>query len=293
MQNNTKYSKLQVTSLIALRLLIGWHILYEGFAKLLNPQWKSAGFLNESQWILSEYADWATSNPSVLSAVDFLNTWVLIAIGLGLVLGLFARCASIAGAILIFIYYLNAPPIIGYEYILPPDTLHSVFEYPEQDMTLLYSGNLQSSRSQGRVFMGDDASMELGRNAVVTADRNSEKYAERIKSGFIDPGTLMISFNPEAGQIDAVTSASEKYYASPGLTTTTINGRRVDVTHLHLREWLNGVRNGGTPSVDIDMAFVEGITCLMAHKSYTEKRKVYWDENNQIIIEIKNKYNEI
>jgi predicted dehydrogenase len=165
-----------------------------------------------------------------------------------------------------------------------PDSLHCVFEYPQHDLTLLYSGNLASSRSRGRVFMGHDASMELGNNAIITADRNSTRYAEAIKSGAIDPGSPMISFNPEAGQIDAVTSASEKYYASRGLTTTNINGRRVDVTHLHLREWLNCIRNGGTPSANIEMAFQEGITCIMAHKAYVEKRHVVWDSRQQKII---------
>ncbi len=117
-----------------------------------------------------------------------------------------------------------------------PDSLHCVFEYPQHELTLLYSGNLMSSRSRGRVFMGRDASMELGNNAIITADRNSTKYADAIKSGIIDTSAPMISFNPNAGQIDAVTSASEKYYAARGLTTTTINGRNVDVTHLHIRE---------------------------------------------------------
>ena len=49
----------------------------------------------------------------VLNAVDFLNTWGLIAIGLGLILGLFTRAAAISGAILLFVYYLNNPPLIG------------------------------------------------------------------------------------------------------------------------------------------------------------------------------------
>jgi predicted dehydrogenase len=165
-----------------------------------------------------------------------------------------------------------------------PDSLHCVFEYPNHELTLLYSGNLASSRSRGRVFMGHDASMELGNNAIITADRNSTRYADGIKSGLIDTDAPMISYNPAGGQIDAVTSASEKYYAARGLTTTSINGRSVDVTHLHLREWLNCIRNNTTPSVNIDMAFDEGITCLMAHQSYVEKRTVFWDEVNRKIV---------
>ncbi len=165
-----------------------------------------------------------------------------------------------------------------------PDSLHCVFEYPQHDLTLLYSGNLASSRGRGRVFMGNDASMELGSNIIVNADRDSLRYADDIKAGIIDPDSPMISFNPVAGQIDAVTSASEKYYASRGLTTTTVNGQIVDVTHLHIREWLNCIRNGGLPSANINMAFQEGITCIMAHKSYVEKRTTEWDEINRKII---------
>ncbi len=165
-----------------------------------------------------------------------------------------------------------------------PDSLHCVFEYPNRDLTLLYSGNLASSRGRGRVFMGHDASMELGNNAIIMADQNSTRYAEGIRSGAIDPGAPMISFNPGAGQIDAVSSASEKYYASRGLTTTSINGRNVDVTHLHLREWLECIRNGGTPSANIEMAFQEGIACIMAHRSYLEKRTMSWDSENRKIV---------
>ncbi|RIJ46980.1 DoxX family membrane protein [Maribellus luteus] len=115
------YSNLQLTTLVVLRFLVGWHILYEGIAKLLNPQWTSAGFLKESTWILSGFADWVMSNSGILATVDFLNTWGLIAIGLGLILGIFSRVAAISGAVLVFVYYLNAPPLTGLEYSLPTD----------------------------------------------------------------------------------------------------------------------------------------------------------------------------
>ena len=50
-----------------------------------------------------------------------MNTWGLIAIGAGLILGLFARLAAIAGATLIFVYFLNSPPLLGLEYSLPAE----------------------------------------------------------------------------------------------------------------------------------------------------------------------------
>jgi hypothetical protein len=165
-----------------------------------------------------------------------------------------------------------------------PDSLHCVFEYPERDLTLMYSGNLASSRNRGRVFMGHDASMELGNSISITIDRNSTKYKTGIANGLLDTTSPMVSFNSNLGQIDAVTSASEKYYADRGLTNTVINGRQVDVTHLHLREWLNGIRENKTPSANIDVAYEEGIACLMAHYSYLEKRQVFWDKENKKII---------
>lgn len=165
-----------------------------------------------------------------------------------------------------------------------PDSLHCVFEYPHKDLTLIYSGNLASSRNRGRVFMGHDASMELGNNIKITVDRNSTQYKKGISSGLIDTSSPILSFNPNAGQIDAITSASEKYYADRGLTNTFINGRQVDVTHLHLREWLDCIRENKTPSANIEVAYEEGITCLMAHRSYLEKRQVFWDEKQRKIV---------
>jgi len=165
-----------------------------------------------------------------------------------------------------------------------PDLLQCVFEYPNHELTLLYSATLASSRSRGRVFMGHDASMELGNAISITADANSTRYKKQIESGLIDTSVPMVSFNPSSGKVDAVTTATEKYYAARGLTTTTINGRSVDVTYLHIKEWIDCIRSGNTPSSHIDSAFEEGITCLMAHLSYVEKRRVEWDEVNRKII---------
>ena len=121
MKENKIFNPMQRYVLLALRLLIGWHILYEGFSKLLIPNWSSLGFLNESKWILSGFSHWIISHPGLLSAVDFLNTWGLIAIGTGLILGLFTRVAALSGAILLFVYYLNNPPLIGLEYSVPTE----------------------------------------------------------------------------------------------------------------------------------------------------------------------------
>jgi thiosulfate dehydrogenase [quinone] large subunit len=121
MKEDEMYTPIQRYALVVLRMLIGWHILFEGFSKLLASNWSSLGFLRESKWLLSGFSHWIISHPGVLQAVDFLNTWGLIAIGLGLILGLFTRVAAILGAILLFTYYLNNPPLIGLEYSVPTE----------------------------------------------------------------------------------------------------------------------------------------------------------------------------
>ncbi len=121
MKNTQTYSGIQLTTLVLLRFLIGWHLLYEGLSKLLDPNWSSVGFLKESRWILSGFSEWIVSNSGVLNVVDFLNTWGLIAIGIGLILGIFARTAAIAGSMLLLIYFLNNPPLIGLEYSVPTE----------------------------------------------------------------------------------------------------------------------------------------------------------------------------
>ena len=121
MKDKNIYTPLQMTSLVVLRFLIGWHLLYEGFSKVLIPNWSSFGFLQESKWILAGFARWVLAHDNALSVVDFLNTWGLIAIGLGLILGLFTRIASVFGAILLFAYYSNNPPFIGLEYSVPTE----------------------------------------------------------------------------------------------------------------------------------------------------------------------------
>ncbi len=95
--------------------------MFEGLSKFMNPQWSSLGFLRESQWIMSGFANWVISDSSILAVVDLANTWGLMAIGLGLILGLFSRAASMFGVILLLMYYLSSPPLTGLEYSLPSD----------------------------------------------------------------------------------------------------------------------------------------------------------------------------
>lgn len=116
-----RYTNFQLVTLVTLRMLIGWHFFYEGLAKLLNPYWTSAGYLAESQWWFKDIFLSLAASPSALAVVDFLNAWGLVAIGLGLMLGLLTRIANIAGIALLILYYVAAPPFVGYVYSMPAE----------------------------------------------------------------------------------------------------------------------------------------------------------------------------
>ena len=122
------YTQYQLVSLSLLRLLIGWHLLYEGMAKISNANWTSAAYLLDSKWIFSGIAKWMVTNPNILGFVDTLNMWGLTLIGLSLMLGLFSRYASIAGAGLICLYYLFHPPLVGLEYSKPPEGSYLIID---------------------------------------------------------------------------------------------------------------------------------------------------------------------
>jgi len=134
----SNYSKWQLTALIILRVLIGWHFLYEGIAKLIKPGWSAAGFLLQSKWIFSGLFNWMAGNPTVLSIVNFLNIWGLILVGLGLILGCFSRIASIAGMGLIILYYLCNPPLVGLYYSIPAEGSYLIVNKNIVEMAALF-----------------------------------------------------------------------------------------------------------------------------------------------------------
>jgi len=150
MEIRTKDLKWQRGVLVALRFLIGWHFLYEGIHKFLHPVWSALGFLANAQWIFSGVGEWIVSNPAVLNTVDAMNTWGLIAIGLGLILGLFTRIASLAGVLLLMFYYFFNPPFVGVEILGPMEGNYLIVNKTLiEAVTLLYIAVSPLSRLYG------------------------------------------------------------------------------------------------------------------------------------------------
>ena len=116
-----KYTKTQLSWLVILRIAIGWHFLYEGLVKLMNPNWSSVGYLLDSEGFMRSIFVSLSSDPALVNILDIFNIWGLILIGLGLILGFLSRPACIFGIALLAMYYLSHPPFVGLRYAVPSE----------------------------------------------------------------------------------------------------------------------------------------------------------------------------
>lgn len=110
---HTKVGTWPIISLTILRMAIGWHFLFEGLLKVINPNWTAAIFLSNATGPFAGLFQGIVRNQSLLGISDFFNKWGLTAVGLSLMIGLFSRWACIGGMLLLGLYYLASPPFIG------------------------------------------------------------------------------------------------------------------------------------------------------------------------------------
>ena len=115
-------SRVGPAALVLLRVLIGWHFLYEGYFKLVQPAWSAAGVPLPS-WSAAGFLRAATgpfsgffrhlAEPPWLPAVDLGIPIALAAIGLCLMLGLFTQTAATAAFVMLLTFYVAAIPWSG------------------------------------------------------------------------------------------------------------------------------------------------------------------------------------
>ena len=115
-----QYTSTQLNLLVIVRVLIGWHFLYEGVVKYINPNWTAAGFLNNAEGIFAPIFKSMGESASIVGMIDTLNIVFQIIVGLCLVLGLFTKLNSWIGILLLSMYYLALPPFPGLS--IPPGT---------------------------------------------------------------------------------------------------------------------------------------------------------------------------
>jgi thiosulfate dehydrogenase [quinone] large subunit len=116
-----KLSRGSMIAITLLRVLVGWHFLYEGIAKLTAASWSASGYLKQARGPFADLFRWLASQPNLLANADLITMWGLIAVGVLLILGLFTRLASLGGIGFIVLFYLCNPPFVGYFYSIPSE----------------------------------------------------------------------------------------------------------------------------------------------------------------------------
>jgi len=85
MKNATELKRILHT---LIRIAVGWHFLYEGISKLLINNWSAENYLLNSTGPLAPLFQHLAYDPSLLKAVDLLNIYGLILIGVALFIGI-------------------------------------------------------------------------------------------------------------------------------------------------------------------------------------------------------------
>ncbi|MDP1725432.1 MAG: Gfo/Idh/MocA family oxidoreductase [Bacteroidota bacterium] len=157
-----------------------------------------------------------------------------------------------------------------------PDVINAIFSYPERGLTMTYDCTLLSGIYRQSHILSSEATMDIDNAIMMYKDDNSERYKD-INSGSDNP---MYYYAPSA-DVDAVSSATSKAYLKGGYGPTFIDGKVIDATFLHLKEWIDAIRGFGKTSCNIDAGFEEAVTFNLANLAYTHKKPVKWDKVNE------------
>ena len=117
----TTFARAPMIAITVMRVLVGWHFFYEGLTKLTAPSWTAAGYLKQAKGPLGDPLRSLATRADLLANADLITMWGLTIAGVCLILGLFTRLASLAGIGFILLFYLAAPPLIGYFYTIPSE----------------------------------------------------------------------------------------------------------------------------------------------------------------------------
>lgn len=238
---------------------------FDHLGNLNTINWKE--FLSNAPWTEFDpkryfnwhrYSDYGTS----FTGNDFTHKFDCVNQVLGL--GIPETVVALAGQY----YYKNHGDM--------PDVINAVFSYPERRLTMTYDGTLKNGIYRQSRILGSEATLDIDNAIMLYKDSDSERY----KDINIDTDNPMYYYAPSA-DVDAVSSATAMTYMKGGYGPTFIDGKVIDATFLHLKEWIDAIRGHGKTSCDIDAGFEEAVTFNLANLAYTHKKPVTWDKVNE------------
>jgi predicted dehydrogenase len=153
-----------------------------------------------------------------------------------------------------------------------PDVMSAVFSYPKKGLSLTYDGTLKNSIYRENYIMGSDAAMYLDLGIKIFKDNFSERY----KNSNSDSEEPMYVYNGST-DVDAISSATARAYIKGGYGGTYLDGKVMDATFLHLKEWIEAIQNQSKTSCDVDEGFDEAVTFNLANLAYTNNKQVKWN----------------
>ena len=72
---STTFARGPMIAITVLRVLVGWHFLYEGLSKLTAPSWSAAGYLKQAKGPLAESFRGLATNPGMLANSPLRSGW--------------------------------------------------------------------------------------------------------------------------------------------------------------------------------------------------------------------------
>jgi uncharacterized membrane protein YphA (DoxX/SURF4 family) len=220
-------NKLVPAFLALLRIAIGWHFLYEGLIKLLDPKWSARAFLEGSRWIFGDLFRWMASGDTGLAIINNVNSFGLTLIGVALILGLFTRFASICGAGMLLTYYLAYPPFAGFGYGALAEGNYLIVNKNLIELFAL----IALSFAQSGQFFGLDMIRHRKKSIVVTSDPlvTSEKVvSERNSRRELIKGLAGVPFLAAFSGVFLKNIADTGPDAVSGATTIRVSYKKID-----------------------------------------------------------------
>jgi thiosulfate dehydrogenase (quinone) large subunit len=117
-----RLSSLQQFALVSLRIVIGWHFLYEAYYKIAAPAWSPVGG-PLTPWTSAGYLKGASGPLATLFQKMIAAGWTpwldrgvkvaLLLIGLSLILGFLTRYSAVLAMFFLGLFYLLYIPTVG------------------------------------------------------------------------------------------------------------------------------------------------------------------------------------
>ena len=169
-----------------------------------------------------------------------------------------------------------------------PDTFQATFNFEKEGVVVTYTATLANGWRREIHLFGKDGTLVMtgGPKIIIDKDTDRESYIERIEKDDLlipigDPEDLA-----KREQIRATTSETQLWTIDKGIYIDVVNGKEINVTALHILNFIESVRAGNLKTnCNLDMAFEEAVAAHMATLAYQRGRRVRWNPQEEKVVD--------